>query len=166
MTFAEMVYKVLKPNAQVKDAVYYPITELVDNIFEHSKTKEGYVFAQYYPFKDFVDLCIVDRGRGIAASYKEEKNLNFKDAEAISKALEGYSTKPEVSRGFGIRTSKEIICKGINGEFILISGGAAFYSSQNNEKIYTLPNFYWKGVIVAYRIPRPDKPVNIYEYIE
>ena len=165
--FAEMVYKVLKPSAQVRDAIYYPLTELVDNIFEHSKADEGYVLAQYYPNKDFVDLCIVDRGRGIAASYKEERGLDFDDILAIKKAaLEGLSTKSEKARGYGIRSSKKIICNGLGGEFVLISGEAAFYSSQEKECIYRLPDFYWKGVIVTYRIPRPEGPVDIYQYIE
>ena len=165
-TFAEMVYKVLEPNTQVKDAIYYPITELVDNIFEHSKAEEGYVFAQYYPTKKFVDLCIVDRGRGITASYKEEKNLEFSDGEAIKAALDGLSTKPEQARGYGIRTTRKIICDGLGGEFVIISGKAAFYSLQNKENIYKLCNFYWKGVIAAYRIPQPKAPIDIYEYIE
>jgi len=52
--FAEIVYRVLKPTAGVKNAVYYPITELVENIFEHSCEEKGYVFAQHYPKKDLL----------------------------------------------------------------------------------------------------------------
>jgi len=95
-SFVNMVYKVLKPTVEIKNAISYPVTELVDNIFEHSKANEGYVFAQHYAQKKFVDLCIVDRGRGISASYKEEKNLEFNDGEAIEKALEGLSVKKRI----------------------------------------------------------------------
>lgn len=51
--FLEMIYKILKPTIAAKNAVYYPLTELITNIFEHSKRNEGYVFAQYYPKKEF-----------------------------------------------------------------------------------------------------------------
>jgi len=54
----------------------------------------------------------------------------------------------------------------LKGEFVLISGGAAYYSSRNINRICTLPDFSWKGVIVSYRIPEPQTPIDIYEYIE
>jgi len=47
--FAEMIYKVLKPTVAVENAIYLPLTELITNIFEHSKKEKGYVFGQYYP---------------------------------------------------------------------------------------------------------------------
>lgn len=164
--FLEMIYKVLNPSVEVKNAIYYPVEELVENIFQHSQENEGHVFAQYYPKKEFLDLCIVDRGIGLAASYKKGKGLDISDEEAIEMALEGYSVKPQESRGYGIRTSRRVVCEGLNGEFVLISGGAAFYSSKHENVIYTLPDFYWKGVIVAYRIPKPKGPVDIYPLLE
>ncbi len=164
--FADMVYRVLEPAADAKNAFYYPISELVDNIFYHSKEEKGYLFAQHYPKKGFVDLCIVDRGRGITASYKEEESLDLSDGEALKEALKGHSVIQENIRGRGIRTSKRVVCEALGGEFVLISGKAAFHSSQSEEILYDLPSFYWKGVIVAYRIPRPVNPVDIYPYVE
>lgn len=161
-----MIYKVLNPSVEVKNAIYYPIEELVENIFQHSGRHEGHVFAQYYPTKEFLDLCIVDRGIGLATSYKQGRGLSVSDEEAIEMALEGYSVKPEESRGYGIRTSKRVICEGLNGEFVLISGKAALYSSKHKNVIYDLPDFYWEGVIVAYRIPKPQHPVDIYPFLE
>ncbi|MPW38623.1 hypothetical protein GBV73_02765 [Thermococcus sp. 101 C5] len=163
--FLKMIYKVLNSSVEVKNAIYYPVEELVENIFQHSGKNEGHVFAQYYPTKEFLDLCIVDRGIGLAASYKKGKGLNLDDEEAIEMALRGYSVKPEESRGYGIRTSKRVVCEGLNGEFVLISGRAALYSSKH-DVIYDLPDFYWQGVIVAYRIPKPKHPVDIYPFLE
>lgn len=165
--FAETIYKVLKPATIVYNAIYYPITELVTNIFEHSKKDIGYIFAQYYPQKEFLDLCIVDRGRGLVRAYKEEKNLNFTDKEAIIRVLKGYSTKkPDLERGYGVRTSKRVVCEGLGGDLILLSGNSAFYASKNKEEIIFLPNFYWQGVIIVYRIPQPKTSINITPYIE
>lgn len=164
--FAEMIYKILKPTVAVENAIYLPLTELITNIFDHSKKEEGYVFGQYYPTKGFLDLCIIDRGRGLATSYKEEKNLNLTDKQAIIQALKGVSVKPEKMRGFGIRISKRIICEGLKGSFILLSGKAALYSSKKEEKIFSLPGFYWQGVIIGYRILPPKKPVDITPFLE
>lgn len=163
--FVEKISNVLSPDVRgAKDGIYYPIGEFVDNIFEHSERSEGYVFAQYYQYMEFVDLCIVDRGRGLATAYKEELGDYFRDDEAIKRALEGYSTKKE-GRGYGIKSSKRIICEELNGEFVLISGNAAMYSSKTKDSIDNY-DFYWNGVIVAYRIPKPVKIVNIYPYLE
>ena len=74
--------------------------------------------------------------------------------------------KPEDSRGYGIMTSKRVVCEGLNGEFVLISGSATLYSSKHENVIYDLPDFYWRGVIVAYRIPEPKQPVDIYPFLE
>lgn len=164
--FAEMIYKILKPTVAAQNAVYYPLTELMTNIFEHSKKDIGYIFGQYYPKKEFLDLCIIDRGRGLARSYKEENNLDFTEKQAIERALKGYSTKPDQERGYGIRTSKRVICEGLGGSFILLSGEYTLFSYKNQEKMVFLPKFYWQGVVIAYRIPRPKRPINITPYLE
>ena len=163
--FLDMIYKVLNPSVEVKNAIYYPIEELVENIFQHSQRSEGLVFAQYYPKKGFLEMSIVDGGIGVANSYKIRKGLELSDEEAIKMALDGYSTKEE-SRGYGVRTSKRVICEGLRGEFLFLSGNAAFYASDNKNVIYQLPDFYWQGVIASYRIPQPKHPVNIYPFLE
>jgi len=165
--FIETLYHVLNPTVEIRNAIYYPISEFVDNIFQHSKRDEGYLFAQYYPTKKFLDMCIVDRGVGLVGSYKKVLNLKLSDEEAIKEALEGRSTKNSNERGYGIATSERIICEALKGEFLLISGKAAFYSSPHQGGIiYTLPKFDWNGVIVAYRIPKPQNYVDIYQYVE
>ncbi|EKD44036.1 MAG: hypothetical protein ACD_72C00019G0001 [uncultured bacterium] len=53
----------------------------------------------------------------------------------------------------------------LGGSFTLISGSAALIAG-TQEQIVTLPNFYWQGVIIAYRIPRPTKLVDITPFLE
>lgn len=100
--FSELVYKLLGSIPGAKNVVYYPIAELVTNIFEHSKGTVGFVFGQYYPSKEYLDICIVDTGRGLARAYKEEMNLDLTDGESIEEVLKGHSTKSQVERGYGI----------------------------------------------------------------
>lgn len=164
--FQEMVYKILGANESAKNAIYYPISELVTNIFEHSKKNRGFIFGQFYPQKKCVDICIADRGRGAAGAYLEEKGLRLSDEDAIREVMVGHSTKPNTGRGYGVRTSKRVVCEGLNGSFMLISGTAALVSNGTQEILTSLPDFYWPGVIVAYRIRRPKQPIDISRLIE
>lgn len=88
------------------------------------------------------------------------------DVDAVKQALEGYSTKRDKERGYGIRTSIRVVCDALKGGFVLLSGSAAFLSVDNKKSIMNLPGFYWQGVIIAYRIPKPTHPINITPYIE
>ena len=166
--FSTMVYKAIDVSSieGVRNAVYYPISELITNIFEHSKENQGFVFGQFYPKKEWLDICIVDRGRGLAAAYQQEKNLNLSDGDAIAEVMKGNSTKPDKERGYGVRTSKRVVCEALGGEFTIISGSSALLVSKDKEKLVSLPNFYWQGVIIAYRIPKPKHPIDISPYLE
>lgn len=166
--FSNLILKVIGSVPGTSSAILYPISELVTNIFEHSTQNEGYLFGQFYPKKDYLDICIVDCGRGLAETYKKENGLNLTDSEAILRSMKGNSTKLNKERGYGVRTSKSVVCNAMNGEFIFLSGSAALVSSKKSEKLFNLPGFYWQGVIIAYRIPRPTEPVDIYKngYLE
>lgn len=166
--FSALVYKTIN-KAGIKgitNSIYYPITELVANIFEHSKQNKGFIFGQFYQNINSLDICIVDRGRGLATAYQEENKLVLSDENAIVEVMEGNSTKPDKDRGYGVRTSKRVVCEALGGEFILISGSAALVSAQKRERLVSLPSFSWKGVIIAYRIPIPQQPIDISPYLE
>lgn len=164
-SFSEIIYKATSSIKGSHEAIVYPIIELINNIFEHSKKDYGWVFAQVYPKKKFLDLCIVDTGRGLKSGYKEEQNIDITDMEAINKTLEGYSTKPSKERGYGVKTSKQIICKALNGSFVIISGNAALISNQTENNTINFPLFNWQGVILSYRIGFPSGPVDIYPFL-
>lgn len=161
-----MVYKIIGSVPGVQNAVYYPISELMANIFEHSLQDFGFIFGQFYPKKNYLDICIVDCGRGLKMTYRQERGLEVSDEEAIIEAMKGCSTKPDKERGYGLRTSKGVVCECLGGEFILISGSAALISRQKSERLVSLPKFYWQGVIVSYRMPKPKSPVDISSYLE
>ena len=148
------------------NAIHYPIAELVTNIFEHSKEDIGFLFAHYNKDEEYLDLCIVDYGRGLAKTYQEEQGLKLSDADAILEVLKGHSTKSNIERGYGVRTSKRVVCEGLNGSFVMVSGNTALYAENDHDRLIELPDFYWQGVIVAYRIPKPKGPVEIAKYLE
>lgn len=164
--FAQMIVRTIDSVDGARNAIYYPISELVTNIFEHSNQNMGFIFAQWYPNKNYLDICIVDCGRGLAQAYKDEKKLNLTHKEAIIQAMSGRSIKADIERGFGLRTSKRVVHEGLGGGFILISGDSALYTVADSERLVSLPNFAWQGVIVAYRIPKPSQAIDITPYLE
>ena len=164
--FLQLLMNVIGDVPGSRNAIYYPISELTTNIFDHSKSDTGWLLAQWYPNKKFLDLCIVDRGRGLAATYQEELGLTLTDEDAIRKSLQGVSTKKEKERGYGVRTSKNVVCKALGGSFTLISGSAAYLVEQHDEKLVRLPQFNWPGVTISYRIPQPSGPIDITPYLE
>ncbi len=164
--FSQMIYRVLGSVPGAQNAVHYPITEVVTNIFDHSKQDVGFIFGQFYPKKNYLDICIVDCGRGFAKIYADEKNLKLSDSDALVEVLKGHSTKPSTERGYGVRTSKRVVCECLGGEFILLSGSSAFIASGKKERIVDLPGFYWQGVVAAYRIPKPTGAVDISPFLE
>jgi len=139
----------LKLNANYKTAISYIISEITDNIVDHSGVDRGWLSAQYYPAEQFLDVCIIDTGKTILGSYKDNKVAGINnDFEAIEMAMKGVSTKDK-ERGFGMRTSKKLIEEGLKGKFVLISGSAMLF---NNELI-EFP-VKWEGTILALRIPQ------------
>lgn len=164
--FIGMVYKIIGSVPGTQNAIYYPLAELITNIFDHSKQNVGFIFGQFYPKKNYLDICIADCGRGLAGAYKQEKNLILSDENAIKEVMQGNSTKPNNERGYGVRTSQKVVCEGLGGDFVIISGEAALISANKSEKLVFLKDFYWQGVIIAYRIPKPAGPIDISAYLE
>lgn len=164
--FQELLYSKMNIEGN-KNVIFTPISELITNIFEHSSKNYGWVLAQLYPKLNFVDVCIVDTGRGIRKCYEEEKNLKFSNnIEAFNKLLERESSKQSKDRGYGIYMSKNIICKSLHGNFILISDNIGWNVSANSNTLTEITNFIWQGVIAGYRIKLPTDPVDIYNYLE
>lgn len=126
----------------------------------------GFIFGQFYPKKNYLDICIVDCGRGLSKVYEEEGSLKLSDSDAIVEVLKGHSTKSSKERGYGVRTSKRVVCECLGGEFILLSGSSAFIAKGKKEKIVELPGFFWQGAVVAYRIPKPTRAIDISQYLE
>ncbi len=151
----------LAPN--VMQGFKYIVSEVVDNVFEHSGTNRAWIFAQYYPQKEYFDLCILDIGKGIFGSYKDKGFDEIKtNKEAIENAITGNSTKEyNTERGYGLTTTIKITKEGFEGDYILISGDMLFF----NDKIIQIP-ISWQGTIVAFRLNKNRPNLNLYNYVE
>lgn len=136
----------------------YLLDEAINNIVDHSKEKRGFIFAQSYPSRNFIDICIADTGITILGAYQEKngKDVNT-DKRAIILAANGNSTKDRPgneSRGFGIRTSKEMLVDGLKGKYLLLSGGAFVIKTIDKEEVVEVPpELFFKGTILMLRVP-------------
>ena len=116
-----IIIQQLSLQSNVANGLKYMIDETLDNITEHSESDRGYIFAQAYPTKGFLDVCIADRGVSLLGSYEKlPDNEISSDIEAIKAANRGLSSKnlPDAeNRGFGIRTSKQMLIQGLGGQY-------------------------------------------------
>jgi hypothetical protein len=155
--------------ADCKNTIDYFITELTNNVADHSDSDNGIVFVQSYPGKGFVDITIGDNGIGIWASYnKTEKFSPANEADAIEMAVNGCSTKdiPE-SRGFGLSGSRNLLVKGLAGTFWLWSGENIFIHNDTIEDVIQVENgAYLNGCLLTLRLPlNVTLQGNFYGYI-
>lgn len=164
--FYDLIRRLTGNVAGADNAILYPISELVGNIFEHSGEDAGWIFAQHYPKKRLLDICIVDTGRGVAQSYASALGKSMTHSEAIASALAGVSAKTEGGRGYGLSTSQRVVCEALRGQFLFLTGDSVFFNTERHSSIVQLPDFSWDGVIIAYQIPYPQGPIDITPYIE
>ena len=102
------------------NAFSYFIGELVDNVYQHSRFSNAYIMAQKY--QRFTEIGIIDDGISIPGAFANA-GLKFSDAEALSEAINGLSTKLDEERGTGLRSSLKLLTDGVKwGMFNCIEG--------------------------------------------
>ncbi len=160
----------LKLQGQYKQAIYYMISELTQNIVHHSGCSEGLIIAQNFPTKNYADICIADYGKGFLQTYVNSAKYQVSNhQQAMESAIHGKSTKdlPE-SRGYGLTTSRNMLTKGLKGKFFVWSGNAIFVQNIKNEEFISVSdslNFH--GCFIALRIPTlENKQFDFYNFIE
>lgn len=166
-----MIISQLSIERNVAIGFKYMVDETLDNITEHSESDRGYIFAQAYPQKGFLDVCIADRGVTLLGSYQKLQNNEIAtDMEAIKAANRGISSKnlPDAeNRGYGIRTSKGMLVDGLGGQYMMISGGGLYFKRPGYDSFFRMPEgLRWNGTIVAMRIPYQSPQFNFIDYIE
>ena len=170
-TIESIISRQLELTSNVLTGLKYMLGESIDNIIQHAQSERGYIFAQSFPQKGFLDICIADNGITLLGSYKTLPNNEIEsDLEAIQAANRGISTKNRPNaenRGYGIITSKKMLVEGLSGSFIMLSGNALhLYNSEYRRFIETPTNIRWDGTVVALRVPYINKDFHYIHYIE
>lgn len=170
-TVESIIMRQLKLDSNISTGLKYMLGESIDNIIQHAHSERGYIFAQSYPNKKFIDICIADSGITLLGSYQTLTDNEIEsDLEAIQAANRGISTKnlPNAeNRGYGIITSKKMLIDGLGGSFIMMSGNALhLYNSEHQKFIETPSDIRWNGTIIALRMPYINKDFRYINYIE
>ena len=154
----------------------YFLSELIDNIYEHSDSVNGYLYSQYVEKENSLYICIADAGITIFKSYEKAKKylqeIDNNESEALRFANEGRSTKNRPgaeSRGYGISTTRKMLVEGLGGSFYMLSGSAFHrYESKEINSYVDMRNFFkWNGTLLVLRVPA-DIPhgFNYINYLE
>lgn len=139
----------------------YVLEELTTNIYEHAyqrgKIDVGVNYAQVYPRRKLMDLCIYDAGKSIPGNYEDHDQKIHDDCHAIEKALLGVSTgycenmNYTYQRGNGIRTVINKLITENNGE-ALIASRNAYIHIQSKTKYEYKSCEPLKGTLITLRL--------------
>ena len=170
-TVESIIERQLGLTSNIAIGLKYMLGESIDNIIQHTNSERGYIFAQSYPGKGYLDICIADSGITLLGSYQTLPDNEIEsDLEAIQAANRGISTKnlPNAeNRGYGIITSKKMLVDGLGGTFVMMSGNALhLYNSLDRRFVETPENIRWNGTIIALRVPYMNKDFQYINYIE
>lgn len=170
-TVESIIVRQMGISSNVASGLKYMLGECIDNIIQHANSQRGYIFAQSYPSKGYLDICIADNGITLLGSYNTLPNNEIEsDLEAIQAANRGISTKnlPDAeNRGYGIITSKKMLVDGLGGNFIMMSGNALHLYNSEHIKFIEMPkDIRWNGTIIAFRVPYINKEFQYINYIE
>jgi len=153
------------------NGISYILSELSDNIEDHSEYDCASIMAQYFPTKKEVEIIVFDNGLTIPGVFSKNK-INFSnDVKAIEKALSGEISTPkiaqnEVGRGYGLRTCKALSTEDFKGEIYVFSRKGLVISKHNNEHETNILEDPLEGTLICVKIKLPNKEIPFYNKIE
>ncbi|MDU0200181.1 hypothetical protein ACYEXS_19765 [Paenibacillus sp. MAH-36] len=131
------------------------LSEIFNNIIDHSGSPNGgCAFAQHYPSKNQINLCIADSGMGIATRMKTRFTVDHQGNDLVSDAdFINFATHKKVStkttpknRGMGLNTLLHIIDNNKGSLQILSNEGSLRYN--NGKKRLRDIDGYYKGTLI------------------
>jgi len=151
------------------DSIKYILGELSDNIDDHSQFNRASLMSQFFPKKKLVDIAVFDNGISIPALFEQNKIPFQKDSEAIKKAVWGeVSTKKnDITRGYGLRTSKNLTTEGLKGELHIVSRKGMIILEAEKEPIFhDSEENSLRGTFLYFRLKTPKEKLDIYKFVE
>jgi len=141
------------------------ISEIFNNIRDHSDHQVGSIFAQWYPNIDTLKLAVGDFGRGIPATVATVEP-ELAGATAIERAFDPKFTSQSTpkNRGAGLDFMRKNVCQSLNGTMTVYSGGAAVLARAGGQIVHLNPIYGNSGytgtlfeiVLPTHRIPEAN----------
>ncbi|HMA82944.1 MAG TPA: ATP-binding protein [Candidatus Thermoplasmatota archaeon] len=145
-----------------KNALQYLVSELVDNIYQHSHFSHAYLGVEQ--FDDFFYVCVCDDGVTIRESLRKVQPNIKTGRDALLKALQGVSSKNK-ERGWGLSSVINIARNGYHAEILVASSDGALWMKDDSQKIFNLEDESYPGTLLEFHMTLPLKEVDIYDYI-
>jgi hypothetical protein len=153
------------------NGVSYILSELSDNIEDHSEYSCASIMAQYFPTKKEVEIIVFDNGLTIPGVFSKN-NVQFDDdSDSIGKALSGEVSTPklykqEEGRGYGLRTCKSLSTEDFKGELYVFSRKGLIISKHNQENLFENMENPLNGTLFCVKIKLPGNEINFYDKAE
>ncbi len=142
------------------------LTELTDNIYQHSGFDKAFMMCQAYEKKKYIELSFIDDGISIPGNFDKYKIDFDSDTRAINMAVLGTSTKNDLERGRGLGDSLSVYCKSVNAQAIIVSRGGFYYRKGEEIKLYKLSEEQeFQGTLVSLRLPILNKHIDYTKYV-
>lgn len=122
------------------------ISEIMDNVIQHSGVGIGYIMVQYVSDERLLKTCVFDLGKGICASLRGSKFSTEDAEESIKRAIEPNVTSGN-GQGNGLYGLREIVKQSKNGRLQITSSGAKYtllagaQQKETTERVKELPGF-------------------------
>lgn len=126
--FSRIQKEVLKlPNVGkgFRVAFEWCISEVMDNVIQHSGANVGYFMVQYVPNERLLKTSVFDLGMGICATLRESRFSPANAEDAVRLAVEPNVTSGN-GQGNGLFGLREIVKQSRNGRLQITSGGAKY----------------------------------------
>lgn len=146
----EILTKKVKADKTVLMLLDYCMNEIVDNVINHSREKNGWIVAQSYPKN--IRVLISDTGIGIHESLKK-KYPDWSPEKAILKSIEKSITSG-IGMGNGLYFTTRYIEEN-DGEMILYSGYNYVRVDKNGINLET--DEFWKGTFLFLNVKCNNK---------
>jgi hypothetical protein len=141
----------------------YSFTEIIRNVAEHAQSPDYWMCAQYWPSRDEAEIALIDSGRGLRASLRnnplireqvvdDRSAVKFALMPGISGAM--WQGKPQrdddiwQNSGFGLYMNYRICAEG--GNFFIASGDTGLFCEKDSEHQYT--SYHLPGVALRLRM--------------
>lgn len=148
------------------EMIDYTISELMCNIFEHSKSPlGGFVSCQFHPDKKIIRLCFSDNGIGIVDSLRE--NVVYKDKSDIELFELAFSDSitSGSGKGYGLFATRKFMQSDSKNSFKLQSNRfSALINESNKLKVFER-QYIFPGTLIVLDI-NSECTTNIFNIID